>query len=279
MRREAGLKHRLRSLQTLRSAVSAMKSLSAHHFRETRRAVEPAHLYRDGVDRVVARTGASIGAGVGPPGLLVVGGELGLCGAYNARIVAAALARRTELGPGPTLCVGHRAAAMLARRGVRADIVYAAPMSLNGITEMMLRLAEDLLGEYVRGRLSSFDIVSSTFNGVGDDPPTVRRLLPLDAAPSAGDPPSRYVSPGDLQAAAVRELLYITLYDMLIDALACEHSARLVATQGAEQWLDERSTQVGRQLAATRRESRTQEVLEIAAGARARRPPAAFPRR
>jgi F0F1-type ATP synthase gamma subunit len=74
-----------------------------------------------------------------------------------------------------------------------------------------------------------------------------------------------------MTAAVVREYLYITLYDLLIDALAAEHSARLVATEAAEQWLTERSHRVRRQLVATRREATTQEVLEIATGARARR--------
>jgi F0F1-type ATP synthase gamma subunit len=46
--------------------------------------------------------------------------------------------------------------------------------------------------------------------------------------------------------------------------------ARLVATQSAEGWLDERAERLRRQLASTRREASTQEAIEIAAGARAR---------
>lgn len=73
-----------------------------------------------------------------------------------------------------------------------------------------------------------------------------------------------------MAAAAARELLYIRLYDLLLDAMACEHSARLVASQSAERWLDERTEQLARQLAGERREASTQEVLEIATSARAR---------
>ena len=50
MKRELELERRLRSLHTLGEAVGAMKSLSAHHFRETRSAVAPARIYREGVD-------------------------------------------------------------------------------------------------------------------------------------------------------------------------------------------------------------------------------------
>jgi F0F1-type ATP synthase gamma subunit len=95
--------------------------------------------------------------------------------------------------------------------------------------------------------------------------------LPVEAHHAAGAPTARYVSRERLAAVAVRELLYITLYDLLIDALASEHGARLLATQSAEQWLDERMDRLRRHLAGARREASTQETIEIAAGARARR--------
>jgi len=270
VKREADLQRRLRSLETLGEAVGAMKSLSAHHFREARRAVEPARSYREGVERVLGWTGASIAAGDGPPGLLVIGGELGLCGSYNARLVAAAARRRQELGAGPTRCVGHRAAVLLARRGVTLQQTYAAPTSVGGMTDLLLRLAEDVLGSYVKERLSSLDIVSSRFGGVGAAVPASVRLLPLKPSRAAPEKPARYVSADQLGFAAVREYLYIMLYDLLLDAIASEHSARLLATQSAEQWLDERTGRLRRQLAAARREASTQEVIEIAGGVRAR---------
>jgi hypothetical protein len=46
---------------------------------------------------------------------------------------------------------------------------------------------------------------------------------------------------------------------------------RLVATQSAGRWLDDRVTDLHRQLSSVRREAGTQEVLEVAAGARQRR--------
>ena len=271
MKRKTELTRRLRSLRTLGVAVGAMKSISAHHFRETRRAVEPSRVYRADVERVAAWAGAALAAGDGPAGLLVIGGELGLCGGYNARAVAAAVARRQELGPGPTFCVGHRAATLLGRRGCAITATYAAPTSVPGITRVLLPLAEEVLGTYLTERLSSFDIVSSRFLGVGSDLPGSVRLLPLSYESTEHAPTTRYVTREQLASAAAREVIFITLYDLLLDAMACEHSARLVATQAAQKWVDDRSTQLERQLASARREASTQEVLEIAAGARARR--------
>jgi len=271
MKREQDLLRRLRSLETLGEAVGAMKSLSAHHFRETRSAVEPARAYRSGVTRILARSGGALAAGGGGAGLLVIGGELGLCGGYNARVVAAGAARRGELGDGPTFSVGRRATALLARRGVRIDRSYGAPTSVRGITDVLLRVAEDVLESYVQRDLGSFEIVSSHFGGVGADRPGCVTLLPISPEVAGPGPAARYVAADRLASAAVREFLFSALYDLLLDALASEHSARLMATQTAEKWLDERIERLSRQLASARREASTQEMIEIAAGRRARR--------
>lgn len=271
MKRERELERRLRSLSALGEAIGAMKSLAAHHFRESREALEVARAYREGVERILAASDARLGAGDGPALLVVVGGELGLSGSYDTRIVDAATARRVELGEGPTFAVGQRAATLLGRRSVEVERTYRAPTSIGGIPARLLPLAENLLTTYAARRLSRLEILSSRFGGVGATTPTSTTLLPLEPrSDEAGLSRARYVAPDHFASVAVREFLYVTLYDLLLDALASEHGARLVATQSAERWLDERTERLRRRLAAARREASTQEVIEIAAGARAR---------
>lgn len=270
MKRERELDQRLRSLETLGEAISAMKSLSAHHFRETRTALLPARRYRAGIDHLLRTTGASLPAGSGPCALLVLGAELGMCGSYNSSVGELAAERREQLGDGPTFCVGRRACTLLARRGVRIDRAYGSPTSVHGIPEALLGLAQDMLGDYVAQGLRGWEVVASRFEGVGSHLPVVTPLLPVSMPPRDDGATVRYVDRERLATVAVRELLYISLHDLLLDALASEHGARLLATQSAEHWLQERATRLRRFLAAARRESSTQEVIEIAAGARAR---------
>jgi F-type H+-transporting ATPase subunit gamma len=270
MKRERELAGRISALRGLRDAIGAMKDLSAHHFREVRAAIEPARAYREGVDRVIGKTAVHVPAGDGPSGLVVVGGELGLCGGYNAELARAGSSRGGELGGGPVFAVGHRTAAMLARQGIHPERTYAAPASARGITELVLRLAEDVLGDYVGKNMASLDIVSSRFDGVGICRPVETRLLPMQPPGPQSTRATPYISASRIEAVAARERLYITLYDLLLDALASEHAARLVATQSAEQWLDERIERLRRHWISARREAGTQEVIEIAAGVRAR---------
>ena len=270
MKREIELERRLRSLQGLGEAVGAMKSLSAHHFREARRAVGTAGRYRDGLERIAGWAGASLPAADGGAGLLVIGAELGLCGGYNAQLVEPGTKQRKALGEGPTFCVGRRAAIQLGRRDVTVTRTYPGPTGVQGITGLLVELAQDMLTTYAAEDLSSFDIVSSTFAGVGKTTPSTSRLLPIAPRGDDDSRSARYAQPDHFVRTVIREFLYITLYDLLVDGLASEHGARLTATEAAKSWLDERSERLRRHLLSTRREAATQEMLEIVAGARAR---------
>lgn len=269
MKRERDLTRRVRSLEVLGEAVSAMKSLSAHHFRQCRAEVEPARIYRSGIERLAGIAGAALAGGDGPAGLLAIGSQLGLCGGYNARVAALAAQQRAELGDGPTICVGQRAAALLARHGVAIAITHAGPTSVGGLPELLLSLAGDLLRRRARERWSSLDVVSTRFEGVGASDPALTRVFPFAVTAVPDGAAIRYAARDHFAAAAVRELLYVTLHDLLLGALTSEHSSRLVATQAAEQWLDDQIARLRRQLTAARREATTQEVIEIATGGRA----------
>ena len=270
MKRIDQIERRLRSLNALGEVVAAMKSLAAHHLREARAVVEPTRTYREGVERLLPADVTAEPEPGRPHGLVAIGAELGLCGAYNVRLVNEAVKRRAELGRGPTLCVGTRAARLLARREVKVRRIYPAPTGVRGITDLLLRLAEDVLAAYGNEGLASFEIVSSRFRGIGLDVPTSVRLLPMRRSQVVAAPCARYTSPPRFRDAVVRELLYVVLYDLFIDALAAEHAARLLATQSAGTWIDEGRERLRRQLAAARREASTQEIIEIAAGVRGR---------
>ena len=54
MKHGQDLKRRLHTLETLSEAVTAMKSLAAHHFRKSREGLPAAHAYREGIEEVIA---------------------------------------------------------------------------------------------------------------------------------------------------------------------------------------------------------------------------------
>ncbi len=272
MKREQLLHRRLNTLETLDDAVSAMRSLSAHHFRLSRRNLPAARVYREEIEKGLAEVGVNQVMDVtAPPGLLLVVSDLGLCGDYNTRLVQTAVAEFQEQVAGPLYCVGRRPRAALARQRMQPKRQYPAPASVDGLPGLLLQLAQDMLDDFLRKDFGSLFVVSARFEGAGRFSPMVTCVLPIRPARPA-DPlrPTNYQSYRRLAAVAVREFLYTTLHELLLDSLASEHGMRLLAAESARQWLEETAETVRRQLSACRSEATTQEVLDIVAGANPR---------
>jgi F-type H+-transporting ATPase subunit gamma len=276
MRRELFLRRRLRTLGTLNDAVSALKSLSAHHFRLCRQALTPARAYRDAVETAVVEVGLRQETDFhAPPGLLLIVSDLGLCGDYNLRLVQRAVEESRHEPRCLFYCVGKRPRATLERAGIVPRRTYPTPTSVDGLPHLLLQLAQDLLDDFAQHTIGSLFAVSARFEGAGHFSPVLTRVLPirpaLPSGPSGPFRPVPYQSPHRLAAVAVRELLYTALYEIILDALASEHGMRLMAAEAARQWLDDAAEGARRQLAAVRREATTQELLDVVAGAKAGR--------
>ncbi len=273
MRHEVFLKHRLHTLRTLHDAVSAMRSLSAHHFRIIRQGLQSARTYREEIERIVAEIGIhQPPSATAPTGLLVVGSDLGLCGDYNSQLARRTIAECQRREFGPVYSVGRRLRPALAHAGVELQRNYDAPASLDGLARLLLQLAQDLMEDYSSGKIGGLDVAAARFDGVGHFTPMFTRLLPINPVqaivPLLGSP---YVSTGHLRSVAVREYVYISLHEVLMDALTAEHGMRLTAAEAALQWIEETTAQAAQKLSASRSETATQELLDLVSGAKQRR--------
>jgi len=271
MSRERVLQRRLRTLGTLQEAVGALRSLSAQHFRAARAPLASVRTYRDEVQRFLAVLGESQ-VPEAPAGIVLVAADLGLVGDYTSRLVQESLALREQTGPGPFVCLGHRSVSMLSKAGVEPTSVQPSPTSVAGLTGLLLPLVDTLLSLQRRGELGALWIVAARFEGAGEYTPMRVSVLPV-AAP-VDTPPiavSPYCNATHLRLVVVREYLYASLYETMLEALASEHGKRLVTTESARSWLDERTAATRRLAAAIRRENSTQEVLEVVSTSRATR--------
>jgi F-type H+-transporting ATPase subunit gamma len=268
MKRAQFLQRRLHAQETLYEAVSALKSLSAHHFRTARTVLPATHAYRAGVEAALAAIDLESRAlSIAPPALLLIASDLGLCHGYNARLGQYAVTQYAHLQCATIYCVGRRPVPFLERAHIAITRVYPAPASVAGLTRLLLHLAQDMLGEHLDGTFSSLYAVSARFDGVGAFTPVCTPVWPLQPERQSSPlRPSVYVSRRRLLTVARREFLYIVLFQILLDALAAEHSTRLVATSAAAEWLQSRIADTRRQLATSRRETSTQELLDIVSG-------------
>ncbi|MCA9214008.1 MAG: F0F1 ATP synthase subunit gamma [Planctomycetales bacterium] len=272
MKRQQYFQHRLQTLSALRDAVGAMRSLSAHHFRRARQALGPARIYREEMSSLIAEIGIHqpLHAGV-PAGMLVLASDLGLCGDYNSRLSRLAIDDARKNGVTTVYSVGKRPRGTLSKESLSPHRCYDAPSCLEGLSQLLARLAQDVLEDYVAERIGGLYVISAVFEGVGHFTPLTTRILPIEPV-TASEPLRRspYVDSNHLTMVAVREYLYISLYEMLLDALAAEHGMRLMAAQSAQDWLDSSTVSTARRLTAARSEASTQELLDIVSSSRQR---------
>jgi F-type H+-transporting ATPase subunit gamma len=272
VKRQQFLQHRLHTLTALSDAVGAMRSLSAHHFRRARQALVSARQYRDEMNTVISEIGIHqpLHPDV-PAGLLVIASDLGLCGDYNSRLSHLAVEEVSRNAVQMIYSVGRRSRAELAKNGLVPVLTFDAPASLVGLSHVLLGLSQDLMNAYLEQKIGSLHVVSARFEGVGHFTPHSIQILPIKAV--EGTRPlgrSPYVDADELTTVAAREYLYITLYEVLLDALAAEHGMRLMAAEAALEWLDNTAVSTSRRLISAKSEAATQELLDIVAGGRKR---------
>ncbi len=203
--------------------------------------------------------------------MLVLGSDLGLCGDFNSRLAQLAITEARSYGIATVYSVGRRARGALSQESLAPKRTYDAPASLEGLPRLLVGLTQDILDDYLESRIGSLLVISAGFQGVGKFEPLSVRILPIEPV-TAAEPLRRspYVDPDHLTMVAVREFLYITLYEILLESLASEHGMRLMAAESALEWLENTTASTARRLGMARSEASTQELLEIVAGSRHR---------
>ncbi len=222
--------------------------------------------------------GPSAEAGSGKTLVLVVTGDKGLCGAFNAHVQ-----RRTEKemaalnGGGEILALGNRGADFFAhrgapmrgaRRGLFKDLSYATAQDL----------AAEISGAYADGEVDAVYAVYNEFISVLSQRVNWERLLPISREDVLGDDGASANGQRDVlyepsQAEILNELLprFVTfqIYRVLLESQAAEHAARMTAmdsaTKNAGELIDTLTLQYNR----SRQAEITTELIEVVSGANA----------
>jgi F-type H+-transporting ATPase subunit gamma len=287
MQTSEAIKRQLETAGDLRSIVRTMKALAAVSIRQYEEALAALAEYARGVDLGLQallrdRPEALEALPREParrPGLIVLGSDQGLCGAFNEHIAAfyleARATRTAGIRPGPVLAVGLRVAGRLEDAGVAPGTVLTLPVS----AALVARLVEDLLAHVDAWRAAGeVDGVWLYYNRPVQGTayrPHVEALLPLDVTElraMAVAPWRRRATPifaGDwevLFSAVVRQRLFVTLHRAVAASLAAENASRLTAMHAAQRSIEERLDVLRGQFHLQRQTSITTELLDIVSG-------------
>ncbi len=214
--------------------------------------------------------------------LVVVSSDRGLAGGLNTNVVRQTLeSLKAETVPVDIITVGTKAADALRR--LNANIVAAFPNAHTHPTIADLQpIVKIAIDDYVTGIYDKVLVVYTDFVSTLAQKARVRQLLPVtkatvqslldDVAPEIGETPTAVVEylfephPEMVLEKMVRNLVQLQLYQVVLESLASEHAARMVAMRNATDAADELITDLNLTYNQARQAGITREIAEISAG-------------
>jgi F-type H+-transporting ATPase subunit gamma len=253
---------------TARPYANKLKELLEHLVSQTPEQADPLLIQRD-VHRVV---------------LIVVTADRGLCGAFNANIVKAAVHHLTQKYPGwgddaraTIICVGKKGADFFGKSKYRVRAKHV------GVTNALVfasaqEIARGIVEGYRAGDYDRVEIIYNEFKSVSRQRIVVSQFLPL-ASDDAGKvrsaaPAINYIYEPSRQRileAIVPKHLNFEIWRALLESNAAEQGARMAAMENATENANEMIRSLQLQYNKARQASITKELLEVVSGAEALR--------
>jgi F-type H+-transporting ATPase subunit gamma len=175
--------------------------------------------------------------------LLVIGSERGLCGAFNDVVAVYAEQVLQEYGADGTnvalMALGTRALRALQLRG--RSPVWSSRLSLRALPryELACELASRWLGQHRHQDLNALEVVYNAYRGLAMYEPCKVRLLPVHMPRAYPEeqawPPVIETDAHCLHLRAVELWLCASLYAIMLESAAAEHTARYKLLDGAAQ--------------------------------------------
>jgi F-type H+-transporting ATPase subunit gamma len=285
------IRRRLKSVRNMRQITRAMKMVSAARLRRAQDRAIAARPYAKALRDVLASVSSRVQEARHPLlatreerkiALLVVEGDKGLAGAFNAnvnRTVAALLAEKTDWQSVTVLPIGKKSFDYWKRRKTPL-----APKSYPGIFARVeyaqaKEIADWLTTEFVEERIDAAYVVFNEFRSVISQIVRRERLLPISRAETtltdaggAAATATDYVyepDPATILAKLLPRHLEFSIFRILLDSAAAEHAARMTAmesaTRNAGDMIDSLTLTYNR----ARQARITKELIEIVSGAAA----------
>ena len=291
------IKAKIKSTERTHKVTRAMEAVSAVKMRKTQGTALGGRFYARAALSILARLSGSADVVRHPLAkikevkkiaLVIITSDKGLAGALNSGVIKEAAKDIAEypLEDVTIFAYGRKGQEYFARRNYhiaksvenKGDDINLAHMS---------ELASELADGFARGDYDEVLTVYSNFKSTFEQAPTIRTLLPLslasiehlvsDIVPAKGkfselrkiESPAAYKvepSPEEVLNVLLPRLVAISLYHMLLEAKASEHSARMVAMKNASDKSEEVVYDLTRMYNKIRQAAITREVSEIVSG-------------
>lgn len=287
------MRQRMQSVANIGQVTRALEAVSASQVRRAQQAVLATRPYSQRAWQVLLHLASQSGRELVHPLLterpevrrilvVMISGDRGLAGAFYSNIVRATLERfRDSNVPVEYVIVGRKGRDIMARR--RVDILAefsrlpAAPAFAD--VSAIGRLVVD---EFLQGRADQIYLSYTRFVSLLRQEPTIHKLLPFEievhraradvlGRTEPGSRPVYLYEPGEAELInmIVPRFTALQLYQSVLESLASERAARMVAMRNATDNAHALVADLRLQYNKARQQAITSDMLDIAGGAEA----------
>jgi F-type H+-transporting ATPase subunit gamma len=277
------LKARIRSVKNTQQITKAMKQVASAKIRRAEAAQKEARPYADAIGQMLRDLMGSVGtvdhpfakpgAPSAPRAIVLLTGDKGLAGSFNANITRAGeLDLRGSTAPAVWYTVGNKGRNTIRRLGF--TIAYEAPI-LGDKAAAAHEVAKRVGDDFAAGKLSEVVMISPRLISMLSQKPERRRLLPIasEKPPESNGAPRGAVefapSPEFVLAKLLPKYLEFTIYSAMLETDAAYYAAQLMAMTNATDNADELASSLTIEMNKARQAAITKEILEIVGGAEA----------
>ena len=273
------VKQRIQSVKNTQKITSAMKMISAAKLRRAQNAIESVRPYKEKLYTMLltylsaAQEVKTPYTRIGAPrhvAIVAVSSDSSLCGSFNTTIIRRANevvdeylhsgCETVEVFP-----VGKKMAEALRKSGLPLDeslMQQAGSPHYNDVS----RVAYHLMERFAAGSLDRIELVYTHFHSAARQIPMRETFLPMDVTNIGSEAQSLnhdFIVEPDKER-LIEALL--RLFTALLDSVAAEHAARMLAMQIATDNADDLITTLVREYNKSRQQAITNELLDIVSG-------------
>ena len=284
------IRRRIRSIKSSQQITKAMKMISAARLRRAQDRAIASRPYGRVLREVMASVSAQV-AELSHPllaereekkvAVLVVAGDRGLAGAFNANVnrAATALMAGKSWESVTIVPIGKKALDFWRRRKIAISEKTYAGIFTKIDYATAKEIADWLAAQFSAGELDAVYFVSNEFKSVISQVVHVEKLLPISRgqaaiaeaaeAPAAGVEPIFEPDPATILARILPRYLEFAVFRILLESAAAEHAARMTAMDAASKNAGDLIDSLTLKYNRARQARITKELIEIVSGAAA----------
>lgn len=283
------VKTRIASVNSTRKITSAMKMVASSKLHHAQQAIESMRPYEHQLSHIMSTFVANMEGSIESPyagsreikrvAIVVYTSNSSLCGAFNANVVKAFNHKLDDYKKAgievvKVYALGKKAADAVAKVGFNNPTDYSTLLD-HPSYEKASDIATEIMDLYTTGQIDKAELIYHHFKSAGSQILTEETFLPIDLDTTSNNNQEgnkqaidfiAEPSKEDVIAELIPKSLHLKLFTALLDSLASEHAARVIAMQAATDNADDLLRELTLTYNKTRQQAITSELLDIVGG-------------